>query len=401
MEFEKITGIEERGETVIKVKSEYKICTRCIMDTTDPEIVFDENGYCNHCRWYYANVNKIVFKGDDAEKRLNQIVEEIKANRRGEYDGIIGLSGGVDSSHAIVKTVELGLKPLAVHFDSGWNSELAVKNIENLVRKLNVDLYTFVIDWEEMRDLQKSFFYASVANADVPQDHAIFAALWKIAEEKKISYIISGSNYATECILPTEWGYDSKDSKHLKAIHKKFGSLKLKKYPTMSFFKLYIYCPYIKRIKSIPILNYMPYVKKEAMKILENEFGWRYYGGKHYESVFTRFFQGYYLPAKFGYDKRKAHLSSLIVSGQMTRDEALEEMKQNYYTEEKIREDKTFILKKLGLTEEEFAKIMSLPKKTFRDYPSNYMLQTFFNRYTHLFGRFLRSIKTNLISKSS
>lgn len=367
----------------------YKICTRCIMDTTDPEITFDESGYCNHCRGFFENVNNIMYEGKKGDEKLKEIVSEVKATRRNkEYDCIIGLSGGIDSSYALVKTAELGLKPLAVHFDSGWNSELAVKNIENLVRKLDVDLYTFVIDWEEMRDLQLSFFYASVANADIPQDQAIFAALYKIAAEKNFSYVISGSNYATECILPVAWGYDALDAKHIKAIQRKFGTRKLQRYPLMSFFKRFIYYPYIKRIKSIPILNYVGYVKKDAMDILERDYAWKYYGGKHYESLFTRFFQGHYLPAKFGYDKRKAHLSSLIVSGQMTRAEALEEMKHNYYSKEMVKEDEIYVRKKLGITEEELERIMSLPNKTFKDYPSHYDSVQFLIKAANIMRKF-------------
>lgn len=351
------------------------------MDTTDPEITFDDRGVCNHCRNFDEKIKPRWFPNEEGQKKLNAIIKQIKREGNNkEYDCIIGLSGGVDSSYLAYQAKKFGLKPLAIHVDGGWNSELAVKNIENIVKKLDIDLYTYVVDWEEMQDLQVAFLRSGVANQDVPQDHAFFAALYSLAISKNIRYVLSGGNLATESILPTAWGYDAMDSRHLKAIHKRFGQRKLKKFPIVSYFKLRVYYPYIKRMKVVRPLDFMPYNKQEAMEILGKELDWRYYGGKHYESRFTKFFQGYYLPQKFGYDKRKAHLSSLIISEQMTRAEALEEMEKDLYPTEQLQEDRQFIAKKLGLTEQEFELLMKTPNKTFQDYPSNFYLYQITNK---------------------
>jgi N-acetyl sugar amidotransferase len=345
------------------------------MDTTDPEIIFDANGVCNHCLEHEKQAKQFFLPPEILQRKLDNIVNKIKSDGKNrEYDCVLGVSGGVDSTFLAYQAKKLGLRPLAVHFDSGWNSELAVNNIENLLKKLGIDLYTVVVDWEEMRDLQLSFLKASVANADIPTDHAFVAILYKTAAKHNIKYIISGGNFATESILPFSWGYTSKDLRHLKSIQSRFGTMKLKKYPMLSFVKGYLYYPYVKRIRMIRLLNYMSYVKKHAKDIIINELHWRDYGGKHYESVFTRFFQGYYLPTKFGYDKRRAHLSSLILSGQLSREEALEQLKNNEYTEEKIAEDTDFIIKKLRITKQEFMNIMNAPLKSFRDYPSSYSI---------------------------
>jgi N-acetyl sugar amidotransferase len=342
------------------------------MDTTDPEITFNAEGICNHCQSFEVNSRKWWFPNDEGQKRLGDVLEKIKREGRGkEYDCIIGLSGGVDSSYAAYIVKKLGLRPLAVHFDSGWNSELAVKNIEGIIKKLEIDLYTVVCDWEEMRDIQLSFFKASVANCDIPQDHTFIAALYQVAIKKKIRYLISGNNMATEAVLPQAWGYTSEDRVHLESIQKRFGTIKLRKLPRYNLFQYFFYYPYVKRIKQINILNYMPYDKGKAKSFLIGELGWRDYGGKHCESKFTRFFQTYYLPVKFGYDKRRAHLSSLIVSGQITRKEALREMEKPLFVEDEIREDKEFVAKKLGLTLKGFEDIIALPKRTYRDYPSS------------------------------
>ncbi len=355
--------------------NEYRICNWCVMDTTDPQISFDENGICNHCKESQVMLEKISSSTYAARQlELGQIVEEIKkVGEKNEYDCIIGLSGGVDSSYLAYLAKKLGLRVLAIHVDTGWNSELAVKNIELLVRRLGIDLYTFVVDWPEMRDLQLSFLKAAVANQDTPQDHVIHAALHRVAVEKKISYILSGSNYSTECILPKAWGHSAMDLRQIKAIQKKYGTVKLKKFPQLGLFKYYIYYPYIRRLKTIKLLNYYNYVKSEAMQVLEQDLGWRYYGGKHYESVFTKFFQSYYLPEKFGFDKRKAHLASLIASGQMTRDDALVELQQPLYNEKELVEDKGYICKKLGLTVEKFDELLSAPNKHYLQYPSGQM----------------------------
>jgi len=346
------------------------------MDTSDHDIQFDEKGLCNHCKKYEERVEKeLYYKHKDGEQKLNQLVNQIKEKGKNkEYDCIIGVSGGVDSTFVAYIVKKLGLRPLAVHLNNGWNSEISERNIENTCKALDIDLYTSVPDWEEFKDLQLSFLKSSVSNSEIPTDHAIIAFLFQVASERGIPYIIRGHNIVTEAILPSSWGYDSGDLKFINGIHNKFGKVKLKTFPHYNLIDMFNYI-FIKKIKFIPILNYIKYDKKEAMRIIEKELGWRYYGGKHYESIYTRFFQGYILPKKFGIDKRRAHLSTLICSGQMTRDEALEEMKKDPYpTEEMMNDDKEYVIKKLGLTEKEFEKIMSLPIKTFTDYPNNYFL---------------------------
>jgi N-acetyl sugar amidotransferase len=358
----------------------YQICTRCVMDTTDPDIQFDEHGVCSHCRRYDSMVRDLVARADRGEREgeLAQIVESIKEEgRKGEYDCIMGLSGGVDSSYVAYQAKRLGLRPLAVHFDSGWNSELAVNNIENIVKKLGIDLHTHVVDWEEMRDLQLAFFKASVANCDIPTDHAFPAILYREAAHYGIKTILSGSNYATEFILPSAWGYQSGDLRHLRDIHKRFGRGKLREYPSIGFFQQFVWYPYVRGIDTVKLLNFLPYNKFEAKKTITRELDWRDYGGKHYESVFTRFFQGYYLPVKFGYDKRRAHLSSVINAGQLTRDAAMEELVRPTYDPQMQADDKAFVAKKLGVSVAELDAIFDQPNKHYSDYASNATLMEF------------------------
>jgi N-acetyl sugar amidotransferase len=353
----------------------HQVCTRCVMDTTDPEITFDEAGVCSHCRSFDAFSAKLPGL-EQRKEQLARIVEEIKDwGKNKEYDCILGLSGGVDSSFVALKAKELGLRPLVVHFDSGWNSEIAVKNIENIVRKLGFDLYTYVIDWEEMKDLQLAYLKASVVNADIPQDYAFFTVLYKIASDHGIKYFLSGYNYQTEFILPEKWVYPTRDFKNIRSIHKAFGKLPLRKYPAIGLVKD-IYYVYFK-IKRIDLLSFIDYNKKDAMKVLEDELGWRYYGGKHYESIWTRFFQGYYLPAKFSIDKRKAHLSSLVITGQMTREEAVEEMKKDPYPSGMLESDIQFVMKKLGINRDEFNAIMSTPPRDHREFGNNWRIMSF------------------------
>ncbi len=351
------------------------------MDTTDSEIQFDQKGVCNHCRQYDERASKELYLDETGQQKLDRIINEILENGKNkEYDCLMGVSGGVDSTFALFKAREFGLRPLAVHLDNGWNTELSVKNIEMLVKKLNVNLFTCVLDWEVFKDLHLSFLKSSISNSEIPTDHAITAILFRMAAEKGIQYIISGSNIVTEAIMPSSWMYDATDWKLIKNIHKKFGKIKLKTFPPVTIFK-WIYFTFVKRIKYISLLNYFPYNKKEAMQVLQKELGWKYYGGKHYESIYTRFLQGYILPRKYNIDKRKAHFSTLICSGQMTREEALEEMKHDIYPPTIMQEDKEYVIKKFGLTEEEFEKIMSQPIKTFRDYPNNSFL---FNKFSFL-----------------
>ncbi len=353
----------------------YRMCVRCVMDTTDPDITFDEQGVCSHCHFFETKLRPRWKPNEEGWQLLQAKLSEIKVRGKGkEYDCIIGLSGGVDSSYLAVKIVEWGLRPLVVHVDAGWNSELAVKNIEQIVAKLGLDLFTVVIDWEAMKELHLAFLRSNLANQDVPQDHAFFAALYSYAVNANVRYVISGTNYATESILPRAWGYNAMDARHLRAIHRRFGTRPLGSFPTVSFYKYYVYFPQIKRMEVVSPLNLIPYDKQEAIDFLEKNFGWRYYGGKHYESRWTRFFQGHYLPEKFGYDKRKAHLASLIVAGQMGRDEALRELEKPLYSDNELAEDKAFVAKKLGLTVNELEDFIRQPPSHYSQFPSNEMM---------------------------
>lgn len=352
--------------------SETKICSRCVMDTTALEITFDDKGICNFCHQYDNVITKDLYVDKGGEDRLNNLIEKIKKDGKNrQYDVLIGISGGVDSSYVayLVKKV-YGLRALAIHLDNGWNSELAVANVEHIVKKLEIDLSTYVLDWKEFKDIQTSFLKAAISNIEIPTDHAIWALLIKTAAKHKIPYIIAGNNVVTESIMPESWLYGSKDSKFIKAIHKQFGKLKLKTYPTLSTFD-YIDYLLIRGIRWVPILNYIDFVKSDAKKLLIDELGWRDYGGKHYESIFTRFFHSFYLPVKFGYDLRKSYLSALVCSGQMSREDALEELKQPPIDSDLLKQDRDYVVKKLGLSEAEFDQILKNPNKAFSDYPNN------------------------------
>ena len=342
------------------------------MDTSDPEIQFDKHGNCNHCNSALDLAKETWLPEKKGEKILNEIIERIKLEEKNkEFDCIIGLSGGVDSSFLAYHAVKNGLRPLVVHVDCGWNSEQAVKNIENVVKKLNIELHTFVVNWEEMKDLQRAFFKASLPDQDIPQDHAIFAALYNFADKNNIKYVLNGLNFASECIMPENWGYQAMDYKHLKYIHNRFGEKKLKDYPHVNFFQRYIYYTLIKKMQIINPLNYIDYRKEKAIEILKKELDWQYYGGKHYESRFTKFFQSYYLPVKFNFDKRRAHLSSLIISGQISREDALNAMKENVYSESEIGNDLEYIAKKLDWSSQEFRRIIDLPPNRHQDFATN------------------------------
>jgi N-acetyl sugar amidotransferase len=342
------------------------------MDTSDPDITFNDDGICSHCQYFDSFVTKVWPRGEAASKKLDEMVCFLKKEGEGkDYDCIIGLSGGVDSSYLALKIKEMGLRPLAVHVDGGWNSELASQNIEAIVKELDIDLYTHVVDWSEMKDLQLAFLKSQVANQDVPQDHAFFAALYAFATKHGIRYVLSGSNFATESKLPAICGYNAMDLLQLKSIHKKFGQRKLKTYPTVPFWKYYFYYPVIKKMRVIKPLNYMDYNKDKAIEELQEKLSWKYYGGKHHESRFTKYFQSYYLTKKFGFDKRRSHLSSLIMSEQMTRDDALAEMATDFYPEKVMKSDQAFVIKKLGITDDAFTEILNAPSKSYKDYPNN------------------------------
>lgn len=350
------------------MSKEYKVCVKCIMDTSDADITFDENGVCSHCKSYEERLSSRTYTPEERDHKLRDIVKKIKkSGSNGEYDCIIGVSGGVDSTYVAYLTKQLGLKPLAIHFDNGWNSELAVSNIEKVLNKLDIDLYTYVIDWEEFRDLQKSFLYASTPDGEIPTDHAINAMLFREASKRNIKYIINGMNFATESLATKSWAYGHSDWTYIKDVHRTFGKVKLKHYPYYNLLLLF-YWTFIRQIKVISILNYINYQKDEVMEVLQKDLGWVYYGGKHYESVYTRFFQGFILPTKFGIDKRRGHLSDLIYSGQLTRDEALLEIQKEKYPTSLFNDDLVFVKKKLGFSDHDFDTIMSAPRRTYKEF---------------------------------
>jgi len=341
----------------------------CVLDThDDPQMTFDEQGVCQYYPQYLKAVAQHVPPPEERQAKLDALVERIKTDgKRRTYDVVIGVSGGVDSTYVALLAKELGLRPLAVHCDNGWNSELAVKNIENIVNRLGIDLFTYVIDWEEFRDIQMSFIKASVVDIELVSDHAIFATLFHQAARYKIKHILSGTNVLTECTLPAHWVWHKTDHVNIQAIHRQFGTKPLKTYPFMDW-RVKHWHQLFGRITQTSILNYVPYNKVAVKQRIIDELGWRDYGGKHYESIFTRFYQGYILPTKFGIDKRKAHLSDLIFAGQITKEAALAELQRPICDPEQLKIDREFMLKKLGLSETEFTALMQLPTRRHDDF---------------------------------
>jgi N-acetyl sugar amidotransferase len=359
----------------------FQRCTRTVMDNiADPDITFDSDGVSNYYHEYkIADARDVV--RDGRQEKVNELCRNIKSSGTGKpYDCLIGLSGGVDSTYVAFLVKELGLRPLAVHLDNGWNSELAVKNIENIVTKLGIDLYTLVVNWEEFRDIQLSYLRASVVDVEVVSDHAIFATMYKLAKEKNIRFMISGTNVVTEQIMPKTWLYHKMDFANLKDIHDRYGKVKIKTYPYMNFSK-YVYYGAVLKLYPVSILNYVNYNKEEAKKVISRELNWRDYGGKHYESVFTKFFQAYILPRKFHIDKRKPHYSTLICSGQMTRADALTSLREPLYDPAEMAAEKEYVLKKLGLMPSEFEAIMDSPPRSHLDFKSDTVLKS---RYMNL-----------------
>ena len=353
-----------------KTMTNQQICTTCVMDISDPEITFNEAGVCNHCL-NFENTKKNWFPNKEGQKKLEAYLSQIKKScQNQEYDCIIGLSGGIDSTYLALKAKDWGLRPLVIHVDAGWNSELAVSNIEKIVKHCNYDLHTEVIDWTAMKNLHLAYLKSGISNQDVPQDHIFFSTLYHYATKNNIKYILSGGNIATESIFPASWHGSAMDAINLKAIYKRFGQTKsLKNYKTINFFKYYIYFPFVYRMRVLRPLNFMPYDKREALKELE-QIGYKKYVGKHGESIFTKFFQTYYLPKKFGCDKRRPHLSSLIVSGQLTREEALIELDKPLHNTETIKNDKAYIAKKLGLSLEGLDELIENKNHVYSDFPN-------------------------------
>ena len=346
------------------------------MDTSDTKIVFDEEGVCDFCNDYYKNIMPNWKQGADGKEELKRISYQIrKTGKNRKYDCIIGMSGGVDSSYLcyIAKEV-MHLRPLVYCVDTGWNLNVAVENIERIVKALDLDMYTEVINWPEMRDLQLAFFKAQVPYQDLPQDHAIFAGLYNYAVKNGIKYVLTGANNATECIRPpVEWVYQN-DLVFIKDVHKRFGTLPLKTFPMCSMLKYRGYYTYIRGMRRVAPLNMIKYDKEKAKKFLQDKFGWQPYENKHYENVFTRWYEGYYLPHKFGYDKRRVYFSNEILAGTMTKKEALKELEREAYSQITQQEDKEYIAKKLGIRVAEFDRIIDGPNKTFLDYKNSWRI---------------------------
>lgn len=366
----------------------YQQCTLSVMDTiADPDITFDEKGICNYYYEYKQKEKEAVVKGNEGLQQLQKIIDKIKEEGKNKkYDCITGVSGGVDSTYVCYLAKKYNLRPLIVHFDNGWNSEQAVNNIQNIISKLGFDLYTLVVDWNEFKDIQLSYFKAGVIDIEAITDHAIIATMLRLAYENKIKYVLSGSNVVTEATLPKSWIFNKTDHINLLSIHKQFGKIKLKTFPVLNSFKKKLYA--FNKVESINPINYVDYNKQLIKETIAKELGWVDYGGKHYESVFTRFYQGYILPNKFGVDKRKAHLSDLVFSEQITKQQALIELQKPIYDAQQMQIDKEFVLKKLDFTEASFDEYLKAKPKSHYDYNYN---KGFFKRYPYL--SFLKPVK--------
>lgn len=363
----------------IKPGRPYQICSNCVMDTSDSRISFDENGVCDWCNDYRRRILPAWRKMNADSSALQALAQEIKAAGKGrEYDCILGMSGGVDSSYLCYVAKELmGLRPLAYSVDTGWNLKVADENIEKVVKGLNLPHYVETVDWEEMKDLQIAFFKSQTPYQDMPQDHAIFAGLYNYAASHGIRYVLTGANNATEAIRPPmEWVYIN-DITFLKDVHKRFGTRELKTFPMCDMIRYRLYYPLFKGIKRAAPLNLLEYDKEKVKSFLQERFGWTPYTNKHYEDLFTRWYEGYYLPEKFGYDKRRCYHSNLILTGQMTREEALEDLKNPPYPPEMVEQDTAYIAEKLGFAVPEFESLISGENKTWRDYKNSMRLINF------------------------
>lgn len=365
----------------------YRQCSLSVMDTiADPNITFDDKGVCNYYYEYKKAEAEQVFKGKEGRRRLKAITAQIKQAGQGKpYDCILGLSGGVDSTYLCLLAKEQGLRPLIVHCDNGWNSELAQHNIEQTVNRLGFDLFTYVINWEEFRELQLSYLKASVVDIEVLTDHAFMAVLYEQARKWKIKYVLAGMNIVTEQVLPSYWIYNKGDAKNIKDIQRKHGKIplnELKSFPFLNY-QTKRYCDDILKMEVVMPLNYVDYVYDTVKERIKTELNWRDYGGKHYESVWTRFYQGYILPAKFNIDKRKAHFSNLVFSGQMSKDEASVKLAEPGYPPRLLQDDMEFVVKKFGLTRQELDQIMQQPRREHAEYATQ---KGFYETYPFLKG---------------
>lgn len=349
----------------------YQICANCVMDTSDPNIKFDEKGVCERCNQYYTQILPIWNKGENKTKELNAIVEKIKKSGRGKpFDCLLGMSGGFDSSYMLHFAIrELGLRPLVFHVDAGWNTPFAEENISKMVRKLGVKLHIEKINWEEERDFQLAYFKSGVPHLDIPQDLAFVSVLDNYAKKNGIKYILNGGNISTEVIVnPQSWGYWGTDMKHNRDIIRRFGTVSMKTYPFTNIFKRKVVMPYIHGVRVVKLLNYIPYIKKDAEKLLQEEYDWTPYPQKHFESYMTKFIEGYWLPERFGYDVRRPQFSSLILTGQMTREEALKRLENKPIPEEEAEELFGRIASMLEISTNELKSYLDMPLKTYRDY---------------------------------
>jgi N-acetyl sugar amidotransferase len=357
------------------------------MDTSDPDLRLDAAGVCRHCRWADRMLPRFQPAPEESERKLKETAELVRrAGNGNDYDSLIGLSGGVDSSFAAHLAHRMGLRPLCVHFDNGWDSELAVGNIQRIVEACGFDLLTYVIDWEEFRDLQRAFLKASVVDIELLTDHAIFAAMLNLAKEHGIRHVLSGSNVATEHGLPAAWVWNKQDWTNIRAIHAAYGSVPLKSFPHLSSAR-WLLTQLRRDLVVVEPLNLIRYRRDEAARILAEEYGWREYGGKHHESLFTKFYQGYILPTKFGIDKRRAHLSDRIRNGELSREEALATIAEPPYTPAELAREREYVIKKLGFTEAEFAEILSAAPRPHQDFASDHLWMGAVRNLRRAFGR--------------
>ena len=367
----------------------YQICSNCIMDTSDPNITFDEQGLCDYCRNFYKNIRPNWHPNEKGETMIAPLIDKIKKDGKGcAHDCLIGISGGLDSSYVTyIAKEKFGLRPLLFHCDAGWNSHVSVQNIKQIRESLNLDLQTEVIDWQEMKDLQIAFFKSQVPFIDTPQDLALFSAIYNFAAKNKFRYVITGGNYSTECVRECiDWTYYTTDMRHVKDIHRRFGQRPLKTFPTCDIFKYKLYYRYIKGVRVIKLLDYVPYIKEDAIRELNDRFGWQKYAQKHYESLFTRFYESYWTPKKFGYDKRRAYFSSEILTNQMTREEALERIAKPELDEQTMANEFEYVAKKLDLTVPELQGIFEGENKSYRDYKNNMALITLGTKVSQMLG---------------
>jgi N-acetyl sugar amidotransferase len=371
-----------------------RICCRCIMDTSDPDITFDDEGLCNHCRRADRILPSVHWSTERSTAALEAEAARIRRAGAGRpYDSIIGLSGGVDSSYTAYLAHRFGLRPLAVHFDNGWNSELAVENIQRIVEACSFDLQTYVIDWREFRDLQRAFLQASVVDIELLTDHAIFAAIAKLAHDNQIRVVLSGTNVATEHGLPLAWVWNKRDWTNIRAIHRAYGTVPIKSFPHSSTTRTRVLQLVGRGVDVVELLNLVSYRRDQAAATLTREFGWRDYGGKHHESLFTKFYQGAILPRKFGIDKRRAHLSDLIRNGEITRADALATVAQPAYEPDEYRSESEYVRKKLGFSEAEWEAIMVAPPRRHDEFATERRLPAVVSRMVMAFRR-LRLIAT-------